>query len=264
MMTTPRAAAGVLAAVLATMSSATHHSAWGQQPELNCPQANAAKYPFDNTYVQFDSIAKLSSQQGNILYCVRVSGAQRSYLVNWPDIQWYDVGTRPDGSIEGNSPETSRRIELVQSEVYIGANQRKFTPTIRKEISQAKELLDTAKTLFTRFFGSIPSSRDLSGSANFVPVDLQFTATYEDGTARIEFSNEERGETRAFKFTFADDISRRIPELRDTFTIGPNRNSAKYRISGKASAERAGITFLNSDNEQVAAFAIVIYAPSGQ
>jgi hypothetical protein len=256
--------ASILTAMLLLVCSTARDMSWAQRL-ASCPGANAARYPFDNTHVQFDSIDQRSAGTGNIIYCVRVEGARHPYLVNWPDVQWYDVATRSDGYLQSNSSETSRRIELDQSDAYVGANQRKFTPKIRKEISQVRELIDTAVTLVTGFFGSIRLKPNKSEeSQNFVSVDLKFAASYEDGTGRLEYVNAEKDESRALNFKFSEAIRQRIPELDGTFTLSPNRNSTKYKISGKPMPERVGLTFMNSDFQEVATIPVVIYVPAGQ
>jgi hypothetical protein len=256
-----RTVASCLTVMLVLVCSTARDLSWAQ-PLPSCPAANAARYPFDNTDVRFDSLVYLSAGAGNIIYCVRVEGARHPYLVNWPDVHWYDVATRNDGYLQAESSETSRRIELSQSQVYVGVNQRMFTPKIRKEITQAQEFIETAVTLWTTFFGSVRLKANKSEDpTNFVPVDLKFEASYQDGTGRLEYTNAEKD---ALNFKFSDAIRKRIPELGATFTIGPQPKSTAYKIPGKPIPERVGLTVMNSDFEEVANIPIVIYVPSGQ
>jgi hypothetical protein len=246
--------------LLVLVSDIWSDKAHAQQPRADCPSPSAASYPFDNTSLRIDSLFRASARAGNIVYCVQIDGARHPYLVNWPDVQWQDVATSTDGYLGGLSTEITRRVDLQETQVYVGANQRRFTPNIWKEVTLAQEFIDTARTLFTRFLGSIRLKTSMSeDAADFVSVDLDFQSSYRNETGHLEFINEEKGPSRPVRFRFSEAVRQRIPELREPFTVGPNRSVTQYKISGQAVAERVNITFMNSDNQDVGSIPIAIY-----
>jgi hypothetical protein len=237
-----------------------------QQTAPRCPQMTASKYPFDNTDVYFGSVVEGSGKTRNIIYCVRIEKAQHPYIVNWPDAEWHDAATRRDGSdgyLESSLP-LLRDAELDASEVTIGANQRKFTPRILKEISKIQALLQTGEMFLTRYFGSIPikpNAPEVAG--NFIPVNLVFKASYTDGMGRLEYENDERDNPRTVSFKVSAEVRERIPEWKEKYEISQTASSTEpYKIEEPPSPQRIAIIFINSDFQEVATIPVVIYAPA--
>ena len=233
-----------------------------QQVTPTCPETHAATYPFDSTYVHFNSAVQNLAGGQSIMYCVQVEAAKRAYLVNWPDIQWVDVATRKDGLLVSYGPEITHRPVLEGTEVYLGANQRIFTPTVMKEVSIGREIVDQGEKLITRFFGSVPVNPTATSNANeFVPVDFEFIASQQGELAQLNFVNEERAGSRLFNFKLSTRIGNTIPQLATVFAIGPETRTVSYKGSQNPTPQRVVLALMNSDLQIVARIPIVIYAP---